>query len=56
MELAGFTADEAKRIFGTPKGIGRQTLGGPALGLDPLPTVLAEEAFLSRFHQLESLR
>ena len=56
VELAGFTPDEAKRIFGVPRGIGRQTPTGPVLGLDPLPTVSAEEAFLDRFQQLESLR
>lgn len=56
VELAGFTAEEAKRIFGVPRGIGRQTPAGPVLGLDPLPTVSAEEAFLKRFQQLESQR
>jgi len=56
VELAGFTAEEAKRIFGVPRGIGRQTPAGPLLGLDPLPTVSAEEAFLNRFQQLESQR
>lgn len=56
VELAGFNAEEAKRIFGVPKSIGRQTPMGPVLGLDPLPTVSAEEAFLNRFQQLESQR
>ncbi|PKR90371.1 hydrolase [Pleomorphomonas diazotrophica] len=56
VELAGFTTEEAKRIFGLPRGIGRQTPTGPVLGLDPLPTVAAEEAFLTRFQQLESQR
>lgn len=56
IELAGFTTEEAKRIFGVPRGIGRQTPTGPVLGLDPLPTVSAEEAFLNRFQQLESQR
>jgi len=56
VELAGFTAEEAKRIFGVPRGIGRQTPAGPVLGLDPLPTVAAEDAFLDRFQQLESQR
>lgn len=56
VELAGFTAEEAKRIFGVPRGIGRQTPAGPVLGLDPLPTVSAEDAFLDRFQQLESQR
>jgi 5'-deoxynucleotidase YfbR-like HD superfamily hydrolase len=56
VELAGFTAEEAKRIFGVPKGIGRQTSTGPLFGLDPLPTVAAEAAFLARFQQLESQR
>lgn len=56
VELAGFTTEEAKRIFGLPRGIGRQTPTGPVLGLDPLPTVAAEDAFLNRFQQLESQR
>lgn len=56
VELAGFTAEEAKRIFGVPRGIGRQTPTGPLLGLAPLPTVAAEEAFINRFQQLESQR
>lgn len=56
VELAGFTTEEAKRIFGLPRGIGRQTPTGPVLGLDPLPTVTAEDAFLNRFQQLESQR
>lgn len=56
VELAGFTTEEAKRIFGVPRGIGRQTATGPQLGLDPLPTVAAEEAFVNRFQQLESQR
>lgn len=56
VELAGFTTEEAKRIFGVPRGIGRQTAKGPQLGLDPLPTVAAEEAFVNRFQQLESQR
>lgn len=56
VELAGFTPDEAKRIFGVPKGIGRQGPDGPTLGLDPLPTVAAEDAFLARFQELEAQR
>jgi hypothetical protein len=56
VELAGFSTEEAKRIFGVPRGIGRQTPTGPVLGLDPLPTVAAENAFLNRFQLLESQR
>ncbi len=56
VELAGFAPEEARRIFGLPKGIGRQTPNGPLLGLDPMPTIVAEAAFVERFHQLESLR
>jgi len=54
VELAGFQPAEAKRIFGQPKGIGRQTPDGPRLGLVPLATTAAEAAFLTRFRQLES--
>jgi 5'-deoxynucleotidase YfbR-like HD superfamily hydrolase len=53
VELAGFEADEARRYFGLPRGIGRQTPEGPRLGLEPWPTAAAEERFLDRFAALE---
>jgi 5'-deoxynucleotidase YfbR-like HD superfamily hydrolase len=53
VELAGFEADEARRIFGLPRGIGRQTAAGPRLGLVPWPTPEAEARFLERFKAIE---
>ncbi|WP_237153673.1 HD family hydrolase [Oryzibacter oryziterrae] len=55
VELAGFTAEEAKKIFGVPKGVGRQTPEGPRLGLVPWSTIEAEDKFLKRFAELECL-
>jgi 5'-deoxynucleotidase YfbR-like HD superfamily hydrolase len=52
VELAGFDADEARRIFGVPKGLGRQTTDGPRLGLEAVPTVVAEQGFLARFAEI----
>lgn len=56
VELAGFTSAEARKIFGEPRGYGRQTPDGPCLGIQPQATVEAEGAFLARFHQLEETR
>lgn len=53
VELAGFGDAEARRIFGVPKGIGRVTPEGPRIGLEPLPTTAAQEAFLTRFTEIE---
>lgn len=54
VELAGFQDAEAKRFFGVPKGIGRQTPDGPRVGLAPMPTMEAEAAFLARFGEIET--
>lgn len=54
VELAGFTPEEARKIFGVPRGVGRTTPAGPRLDLVPLMTVDAEAAFLFRFQALES--
>jgi 5'-deoxynucleotidase YfbR-like HD superfamily hydrolase len=56
VELAGFEPDEAKKFFGQPKGIGRQTPTGPRLGLEPWPTRVAEERFVQRFRAIDSER
>jgi uncharacterized protein len=53
VELAGFDPDEARRIFGLPRGIGRQSPIGPRFGLEPWPTVEAQERFLERFRTIE---
>ena len=49
VELAGFSAEEAARLFGRPKGFpGR-------LGLTPWPVGEAQARFLARFHDLDRL-
>ena len=53
VELAGFDPAEARRFFGLPKAIGRQTPDGPRLGLEAWPTVDAEQRFLERFRAIE---
>ncbi|WP_181699189.1 HD family hydrolase [Chthonobacter albigriseus] len=53
VELAGFADPEARKFFGLPKGIGRQTPAGPRIGLTPLPTEDAQAAFLARFGEIE---
>ena len=53
VELAGFEPEEARRIFGLPRGIGRQSPDGPRLGLAPWPTTEAEARFLERFRAIE---
>lgn len=50
-ELAGFTAEEARRLFGVPRGFSRDTLP-----IAPLPACEAEALFLERFHALEDAR
>lgn len=50
-ELAGFTAAEASKIFGQPRGI---TLN--MLPMQPMPAVEAQRLFLQRFHAIETLR
>ncbi|MEJ1157835.1 HD family hydrolase [Prosthecomicrobium sp. N25] len=48
VELAGFKAAEADRIFGRPRGFGER------LALEPWPTAAAEARFLERFAALEA--
>ena len=47
VELAGFAADEAARLFGRPKGFPER------LGLVPWPVAEAQARFLERFHDLD---
>jgi uncharacterized protein len=49
-QLAGFSIDEGRKIFGQPKGLN----GFPSL-LEPLPTRAAVEEYLSVFANLVSL-
>ncbi|WP_181705847.1 HD family hydrolase [Chthonobacter rhizosphaerae] len=53
VELAGFSDQEARKVFGVPRGIGRQTPEGPRLGLSPWPTPEAQDRFLERFAAIE---
>jgi 5'-deoxynucleotidase YfbR-like HD superfamily hydrolase len=50
-ELAGFSAEEARKFFGQPRGITRETLL-----IDPLPAVEAQRLFTERFLTLEAQR
>ena len=50
--LAGFTEDEARIYFATPDGL-PETLATELSALTPLATDLAQQAFLSRFRELE---
>ena len=50
-ELAGFSADEARRFFGVPRGFTRDTIA-----ITPLPAKEAQRLFLERFHELEAER
>ncbi|THK39744.1 HD family hydrolase [Ensifer sp. MPMI2T] len=50
-ELAGFSAEEARKFFGQPRGITRETLL-----IDPLPAVEAQRLFAERFNTLEKER
>ncbi len=49
VELAGFGAEEAAKIFGRPKGFPER------LGLDPWPVGEAQARFLARFRELDAL-
>ncbi|MBP1882823.1 YfbR-like 5'-deoxynucleotidase [Sinorhizobium mexicanum] len=50
-ELAGFSAEEARKFFGQPRGITRESLL-----IDPLPAVEAQRLFAERFNTLEGER
>ena len=49
--LAGFTAAEAKKFFGQPRGI---TLD--MLAISPMPALDAQARFVERFHEIEAMR
>ncbi len=50
-ELAGFSAEEARKFFGLPRGITRDMIP-----IDPLPALEAQRLFLARFDALEIAR
>ncbi|MDO1581641.1 HD family hydrolase [Rhizobium oryzicola] len=50
-ELAGFSAEEARKFFGLPRGITRDMIL-----IDPLPALEAQRLFLERFDALEVAR
>nr|WP_316657165.1 HD family hydrolase [uncultured Gellertiella sp.] len=50
-ELAGFSEAEARKFFGTPRGISRDMLM-----IEPLPTETAQALFLQRFAAIEVAR
>jgi len=50
-ELAGFSASEARKFFGQPRGVTRETLL-----IEPLPAVDAQRLFAARFIALETER
>ena len=50
-ELAGFTASEAAKFFGRPRGF-----SADRLALSPLPTHDVQERFLARFAEIDALR
>ncbi|MQW01385.1 HD domain-containing protein [Sinorhizobium medicae] len=50
-ELAGFSAEEARKFFGQPRGVTREMLL-----IEPLPAVEAQRLFAARFVTLESER
>lgn len=57
IELAGFDAAEANKIFGKPKGFTPKTrTAGGKLGLLPRPVSEAQALFLKRFEEIDSLR
>ncbi len=49
--LAGFSESEARKFFGTPKGITRDMIE-----LEPLPAMQAQALFLQRFADIEAER
>jgi uncharacterized protein len=50
-ELAGFTAAEARKFFGQPRGITRDMLP-----IEPLAAVEAQRLFVERFEAIEAER
>lgn len=51
VELAGFSATEAKKFFGQPRGISVEMLT-----MAPMPVLQAQQLFVERFEAIEALR
>ncbi|MEM6462934.1 MAG: HD family hydrolase [Pseudomonadota bacterium] len=49
--LAGFSENEARKLFGRPRGISRDTLS-----FEPLPATTVQKNFLKRFEDIEARR
>ncbi len=56
VELAGFSRDEANRIFGRPRVIKALNHSDSSLGLRPLPASQAQTQFMERFIEIQKLR
>ncbi|MFS8180437.1 YfbR-like 5'-deoxynucleotidase [Pseudovibrio denitrificans] len=56
IHLAGFSKEEADKIFGKPAKVSAAQLDALAESITPLPTKDAQEAFLARFAELNEAR
>ncbi|KZK85228.1 hypothetical protein PsAD13_01764 [Pseudovibrio sp. Ad13] len=56
IHLAGFSKDEADKIFGKPAKVTAEQLDALAASIEPLPTKDAQEVFLARFAELDDAR
>ncbi|MES0869180.1 HD family hydrolase [Pseudovibrio sp. SCP19] len=56
IHLAGFSKEEADKIFGKPAKVSAAQLDALAESIKPLPTKDAQEAFLARFAELNEAR
>ncbi|SFT95288.1 hypothetical protein SAMN05444141_105269 [Pseudovibrio denitrificans] len=56
IHLAGFSQEEADKIFGKPAKVSAAQLDALAESITPLPTKDAQEAFLARFTELNEAR
>ncbi len=56
IHLAGFSRDEADKIFGRPAKVSEEQLEQLALNVKPLPAKEAQDAFLTRFAELDKAR
>jgi 5'-deoxynucleotidase YfbR-like HD superfamily hydrolase len=50
-ELAGFSAEEARKLFGQPRGISREMIP-----IVPVPALEAQKQFIARFAAIETAR
>ncbi|KZK94055.1 MULTISPECIES: HD family hydrolase [unclassified Pseudovibrio] len=56
IHLAGFSKEEADKIFGKPAKVTAEQLDTLAASIEPLPTKDAQEVFLARFAELDDAR